>query len=328
MGYFKHASNARNDEKLRGLMREMRWHFHVAYATWFLFLECANQEGDRGRIDLANSPIDGKRLSEIMQISIKTLPRWIQVATKLGLIHQEKSEKMQNSFPPQGQKGLDVVIWPASFEQYIGEYSRRKLVKESQDKYLQERATALVRPQLHQRDTDQQPIASSIYLSSNREEKKEEQNERKNESSDGLKGKGLPETILEVSRLFKMRWHRKIRMFPRDEHNLATKLREWDSEVVLKAYREYLRESGEFLLKNRHPFGVFIKQFELYVVDEPQQEQRPEEPMVEHEGKMIPTWLRDAKVKEAADDVEKEKLRKKKEQEDAALLQIQESTEL
>lgn len=325
MGYFKHASNARNDEKLRGLARELRWQFHVAYATWFIFLECANEEGDHGRIDLGNGPIDGKRLCEIMEISIKSLPRWIQATAKLGLIHQAESKKTQDSLPPQAQNGLDVVVWPASFESYVGEYSRRKLAKDSEQRYLAERTTSIAPTSLHQRDTNQQPNASSIYLSSSNREEKKEQNERKNDSS----GKSAAETIIEISRLFKGRWHRKVRLFPRDEHNLATKIRDWDSEVVLKAYKEYLSESGDYLLKNRHPFGVFIKQFELYVVEEePQPPQAPKQELVEHEGNLIPAWLRDEKLRDKEIMAEKQRKREEKEKEEAALLAIQESTPL
>jgi hypothetical protein len=323
MGWFKHSTDAKNDEKIRSLAKRLKRSLKEVYAEWFWFLECANKEGDCGWLDLANGHVDADRLAGALDSNRRGLQNWLTVALSLGLI-EAKIGNVSVKFPlPKGESLLQSAVAPAQFTQYVGDYFARKIRKEQEGKYLAERvfvqgtdtSTSNGTSNGQSRSETRQKF-SSIYSSSLKEEKKEEEKEESNSS--GMRVREKDEAAKEIQKLWKLKYHRKMRFFPKDATNLETKIRQWDAATVLKAYREYLCEANDYLKERQHPFGIFIKQFDFYVVEEtPQTEaEKSEAPtMVEFEGRQVPEFVRDQIVAERADAQRKIDEREREEQE-------------
>jgi hypothetical protein len=287
MGWFKHSTDAKNDEKIRALGRLLRRPWKVAYAEWFVFLECANKEGDRGRLDLLNGHLNAQRLAHVMETNPRGLQSWLRAGIDIGLLGAEKDGIPVASPVPSGINLLETIVFPDKFTQHAGDYSVRKIRKEEEAKYLQEKGTVTAQS-VNGSCTPMGGTRGPIYSSfSSLEENKEEKT--KQEKKEEIKK--------EIERLWRFKYHKKMRFFPADERNLETKIREYDGATVVRAYKEYLRESNDYLEDNRHPFGVFIKQFDFHVVDEVPEpataKQTPEAEMVEFEGAKIPKYVRE-----------------------------------
>jgi hypothetical protein len=136
-------------------------------------------------------------------------------------------------------------------------------------------------------------------------------------------------TIAEMQEIYRKRWHRGFPVSAKARPELEELVLSRGGEVVLQAFRLFIADkSDEFLLENRHPVSSFLKRIEAYILDKPAESDVPTEPVVEHEGKIIPVWLRDAKVKDAAELAARKRLREEQEQAGLRLAQLAENTPL
>ena len=137
-------------------------------------------------------------------------------------------------------------------------------------------------------------------------------------------------TIAEMQVAYRRRWKRGFSVPASTRPALEELVLDRGSDAVLRAFELFLKEKDDdFLLKNRHPIAAFVKRFEVYHFDQKSgREAGPAEDVIEYEGKMIPVWLRDEKLKDAAALAEKKRKREEREQEDAKLTRLADSTPL
>jgi hypothetical protein len=130
--------------------------------------------------------------------------------------------------------------------------------------------------------------------------------------------------------LYRKRWKRGFSIPASTRPALEELILDRGSETILAAFELFLADKDdEFLLNSRHPVASFVRRFEVYVVDA-KSKPEPEltEPLVAHEGKLIPAWLRDDKLKDKEIMAEKQRKREEKAREEATLAEFARSTPL
>lgn len=116
-------------------------------------------------------------------------------------------------------------------------------------------------------------------------------------------------------------------------------VKQYGAETVVRAIQIWSREGGKGLRDLRYPLAVFASQGQEWIeaaqdaIEDEKKESAenpaiPSGPMVEHEGKMIPVWLRDEKLKDVVDREAKKQQREQKEKENARLAELAEATPL
>ena len=137
-------------------------------------------------------------------------------------------------------------------------------------------------------------------------------------------------TIASMQDLYRKRWKRGFSIPASTRPALEELILDRGSETILAAFELFLADKDdEFLLNSRHPVASFVRRFEVYVVDA-KSKPEPEltEPLVAHEGKLIPAWLRDDKLKDKEIMAEKQRKREEKAREEATLAEFARSTPL
>ena len=133
--------------------------------------------------------------------------------------------------------------------------------------------------------------------------------------------------IEEMQTAYRKRWNRGFALPVRTKTELAGLVAERGSETILEAFSVFIADDAdEFLTENRHPLASFVKRIEVYI--RPATPEAATQELVEFEGKMIPGWLRDEKLKEREEMAERKKKREQKEADDRAAIALQEQYEL
>jgi hypothetical protein len=138
---------------------------------------------------------------------------------------------------------------------------------------------------------------------------------------------GEYDTVLLALRAeYQAKYQRSFAVPEKTKLNLAAIIAREGQRTVLRAYRLFLASDDEWLSEKSHPIGAFATQFENFCVGEMPSAQV--EPMVEFEGKTIPVWLRDEKLKERKEMQERRAKREAAEAKEAELAKMQEAMPL
>jgi hypothetical protein len=135
-------------------------------------------------------------------------------------------------------------------------------------------------------------------------------------------------TLGALKQAYRAKFSRGFAVPKKTEEELRGLVIEKGRDAVLTAYRTFLATDDEWLGERSYPLAAFTTQFENYVPATRAQARSPQEPLVEFEGRMIPIWLRDEKVKEGEEMKTKRERREQAEAEDKRLAALAESTPL